>query len=285
MKIGMVFPQTEIGNDPAIVADWARAVEALGFDHALAFDHVLGANPQSRPNWYGPYTSQTPFHEPLVLFSFMSSITTALEFVTGVIILPQRQTVLVAKQAATLDVLSRGRLRLGVGTGWNEVEYEGLGESFRNRGTRSEEQIALLRQLWEHEAITFTGRWHKVTDAGVNPLPTKRRIPIWLGGMHERVVERVGRFADGWFPQFWPGCDIDEFFSRLYRHAEEAGRDPHSIGIEVMSGGGLEAGRKKLAEWRHRGDATHLSFDTMGQGIVGRGHVDVLDQYAALALA
>ena len=285
MHIGVVFPQTEIGNDPAVVADWTRTAEALGFHHVIAFDHVLGASTKSRPEWRGPYTADTPFHEPFVLFAFMASITTTLELVTAVIILPQRQTALVAKQAASLDVLSAGRLRLGVGTGWNAVEYEALGESFNNRGKRSEEQIELLRELWSSPAINFKGRWHSVTDAGVNPLPARRRIPVWLGGMEPRLVERVGRLADGWFPQFRPGIDADDLLGRMRRHAEDAGRDPRSIGIEVMLGGGMESCAQSLAHWRSKGDATHVAFNLMGQGMTGRAHVDGLHRYAELITA
>ena len=282
MKIGVVFPQTEIGNDPAVVAEWTRTAESLGFDHVIAFDHVLGANTASRPDWRGPYTSATPFHEPFVLFAFMASITTKLELVTAVIILPQRQTALVAKQAASLDVLSGGRLRLGVGTGWNAVEYEGLGENFHNRGKRSEEQIELLRALWANDAITYKGKWHSVTDAGVNPLPAKRRIPVWLGGMDARVVERVGKTADGWFPQFRPGVDANEFLGRMRRAAESAGRDPKSIGVEVMAGGGRDGCAKATDHWRSTGDASHLAYNTMGQGLVGRQHIDEIGRLAAL---
>ena len=183
MKFGVVFPQTELGADPDVVAKFATTAEELGFDHLIAYDHVLGANTASRPDWQGPYTSESMFHEPFVLFSYLAGLTTRLELVTAVIILPQRQTSLVAKQAACLDVLSKGRLRLGIGTGWNAVEYEALGENFHDRGKRSEEQIDLLRKLWAEETITYDGRWHKVTDAGLKPLPTERSIPVWLGGM------------------------------------------------------------------------------------------------------
>ena len=171
MKIGVVFPQTEIGADPAVAAKFATTAESLGYDHLLAYDHVLGANTASRPDWQGPYTMNSMFQEPLVLFAYLAGLTKTLEFASGVIILPQRQTALVAKQAACVDVLSDGRLRLGIGTGWNDVEYEALGENFNNRGKRSEEQIDVLRKLWADEAVTYDGEWHKITDAGLNPLP------------------------------------------------------------------------------------------------------------------
>jgi probable F420-dependent oxidoreductase len=182
MQLGVVFPQTEIGNDPSIIRDYAQTAEGLGYSHILAYDHVLGASVKNRTDWRGPYTSDTPFHEPFVLFGYMASITERVGFTTGVIILPQRQTALVAKQAAQVDLLSGGRLRLGVGIGWNEVEYEALGEEFGNRGRRMEEQVELLRRLWTEPVVDFTGRWHRVPEAGINPLPVQRPIPVWIGG-------------------------------------------------------------------------------------------------------
>ena len=204
MKLGAVFPQTEIGADPDDVARFAATAEELGYNHLVAYDHVLGANTASRPDWQGPYTSHSMFHEPFVLFGYLAGVTSTLELVTAVIILPQRQTALVAKQAACVDVISRGRLRLGIGTGWNAVEYDALNEDFSNRGLRSEEQIDVLRKLWADETVTFNGNWHRIEDAGINPLPESRSIPVWLGGMAPKVMERVGRIADGWFPFFNP---------------------------------------------------------------------------------
>ena len=171
MKIGAVFPQTEIGADPAAVADFATAAEEIGYHHLIVYDHVLGASTANRPDWQGPYTAESLFHEPFVLFGYLAGLTKTLELVTAVIILPQRQTALVAKQAAAVDVLSGGRLRLGAGTGWNAVEYEALGENFHNRGVRSEEQIDVMRQLWADDVVSYDGRWHKITEAGLNPLP------------------------------------------------------------------------------------------------------------------
>ena len=198
MKIGAVFPQIEIGDDPDIIARFATTAEELGYDHIIAYDHVLGAGTANRPDWAGPYTSASMFHEPFVLYGYLGALTSTLELVTAVIILPQRQTVLVAKQAASLAVLTKGRLRLGIGTGWNTVEYDALGESFTNRGARSEEQIDVMRKLWADEVISYDGKWHNITEAGLNPLPA-RQIPIWLGGMAEKVIDRVGRIGDGWF--------------------------------------------------------------------------------------
>ena len=196
MRLGVVFPQTEIGADPAAIRDYAQAVQAMGYRHILIYDHVLGASTASRPEWRGAYTSETLFHEPFVLYGYLAALTN-LELVTGVIILPQRQTALVAKQAAEVDVLSGGRLRLGVGVGWNEVEYQGLNESFHNRGARCDEQIAVLRALWTQPVVTFHGRWHHIEEAGIKPLPVQQPIPIWIGGHSEAALKRAGRLGDG----------------------------------------------------------------------------------------
>src|SRR5262245_12773950 len=182
MRLGVVFPQTEIGADPLAIRDFAQAVEALGYQHILAYDHVIGANPASRPGWHPPYSHRGAFHEPFVLFGYLASLTKNIELVTGIIILPQRRSVLVADQVAALDVLSGGRLRLGIGIGWKPVEYEVLGENFKNRGRRCEEQVAVMRKLWTQGLITFQGNWHKITDAGLNPLPIQQPIAIWFGG-------------------------------------------------------------------------------------------------------
>ena len=272
MKIGIVFPQTEIGDDPDVVANYAQSVEALGYDHLLAFDHVLGAGRGTRPDWQGPYDSESLFHEPMVLYGYLAGLTTTLELVTAVLILPQRQTALVAKQAACVDVLSRGRLRLGIGTGWNDVEYQALGENFHDRGRRSEEQIDLLRALWADPTITFDGRWHTIVDAGLKPLPGARSIPVWLGGMADAVIERVGRLADGWFPFFNP--DLSGQIARMHEHAKAAGRDPASIGIEVMQGMNVTADQVKALQDL---GVTHVAVTTMNQNLEGAGgHLDAV---------
>ncbi len=279
MKLGVVFPQTEIGTDPEAVARFATTAEAAGYDHIIAFDHVLGANTASRPDWQGPYTSASLFHEPFVLYGYLAGLTETLEFVTAVIILPQRQTALVAKQAASVDVLSGGRLRLGIGTGWNDVEYEALGENFHDRGARSEEQIDVMRKLWAEEAVDYDGRWHKVTDAGLNPLPVRRSIPVWLGGMAPAVLERVGRIADGWFPFFNP--DLAAQLDTMRAAARAAGRDPASVGVECMQPMG-DAGPKELDRIKSLADlgVTHTAVITMNQGLADpAGHVDAISRY------
>jgi probable F420-dependent oxidoreductase len=269
MQIGVVFPQTEIGANPSAIRDYVQATQDLGYAHLLAYDHVLGADTQHHPGWGGPYSHHDMFHEPLVLFGYLAALTRRLELVSGVIILGQRQTALVAKQAAEVDVLTGGRLRLGVGIGWNHVEYEALGTNFHNRGRRSEEQIAVLRALWTQDVVNFKGRWHQITHAGLNPLPVQRPIPIWLGGRAEAVVERVGRLADGWFPQFAPDKAGEETLNRMRRYAREAGRDPATIGIEArinFAGGNPATWAQESEAWQKLG-ATHLSVNTMKAGL------------------
>jgi probable F420-dependent oxidoreductase len=268
MRIGVVFPQTEIGNDAGAIRDLAQAAEQLGYRHILAYDHVLGANPASRPGWHPPYTHESPFHEPVVLFSYLAGLTQTIELVTGILILPQRQTALVAKQAAALDVLSGGRLRLGIGTGWNPVEYEALGADFSNRGRRSEEQIEVMRALWNSELVTFEGRWHRITDAGINPLPIQRPIPIWFGGGDDRVLRRLARLGDGWFPQLAPDERCRAAIEKIATYARQAGRDPKAIGIEgrmTIDPQSAETWHDQINAWKTLG-ATHLSVNTMKAG-------------------
>ena len=195
MQLGAIFPQTEIGADPIAVKDFAQAAEALGYEHLLVFDHVLGADHTQRAEWNRPYNKDDMFHEPFVMFGYLAALTEKIEFCTGIIILPQRQTALVAKQTAEVDVLTNGRLRLGIGVGWNDVEYEALGENWENRGRRSAEQIEVMRMLWTQEVVNYEGRYHKITHAGINPLPVQRPIPVWFGGGAPQVVRRIG--ADG----------------------------------------------------------------------------------------
>jgi probable F420-dependent oxidoreductase len=284
MKFGVIFPQTEIGSDPAAVRDYAQAAESLGYEHLVVYDHVIGANPASRPGWTPPYTHMDNFHEPFVLFGYLLGATQKIELATGIVILPQRQTVLVAKQAAEVDVLSNGRLRLGVGIGWNPVEYEALGENFNDRGKRSEEQIEVLRLLWTKELVTFKGRWHTITDAGIKPLPVQRPIPIWFGGNAEPVLRRVGRLGDGWFPLAEPGEKVRAMIEKVKGYAKEAGRDPTAIGIEgrvSVGGGDPEKWRAAVSAWKALG-ATHLSVNTMKAGLSGAaGHVDAIRRFRA----
>jgi probable F420-dependent oxidoreductase len=268
MQRGVVFPQTELGGDVGAVRAYAEGVEALGYRHVLAFDHVVGADPEVHTGWNGPYDVHTTFHEPMVLFGYLAGVTTSLEFVTGIIILPQRQTVLMAKQAAEVDLLSSGRFRLGIGIGWNAVEYEALGEDFTNRGKRSEEQIALMRRLWTEQSVTFDGTYHQVTGAGLAPLPVQRPIPVWIGTASKRGYARAGTIADGWFPMVPPGPELDAARSIVDQAAVDAGRDPKSIGMEawVKWQGSADAVADEVATWADAG-ASHVSINTMGAGL------------------
>ena len=282
MKLGVVFPQTEIGSDPGAVREYAQAAESMGYNHILAFDHVLGANAESRPGWSGAYRHTDAFHEPFVLFGYLAAVTSSVELVTGVIILPQRQTALVAKQTAAVDVLSQGRLRLGIGIGWNAVEYEALGENFHDRGRRSEEQIDLLRKLWTNDLITYEGRWHKVTDAGLNPLPVQQPIPVWFGGAAPQTIRRVATMGDGWFPLFRPDDNGRELIESMREQAAEAGRGPDDIGVEswVSIRDSSEDDWKRTAEsWRELG-ATHLSVNTMNAGLGSpQAHIEAIERF------
>ena len=234
MKIGAVFPTTEIGNDPTAIRDWAQAAEQLGYDHVLIYDHVLGAVHQNRePRLMGPYTEKDPFHEPFVLLAYLAGVTSRIELVTGVIILPQRQTALVAKQAAELDILSGGRLRLGIGTGWNHVEYQSLGEDFASRGKRFDEQVELLRQLWRNPVIDFRGDYHRVDRAGILPLP-RPNLPIWFGGFSEVAVRRAARLGDGFIFGTTP-TRMRTLLATLHEHLRREGREPAEFGAEAIA--------------------------------------------------
>ncbi len=224
--------------------------------------------PPCTTDWDGPYDVDTTFHEPFVMFGYLAGATTALEFVTGIIIVPQRQTALVAKQAAEVDLLTQGRFRLGVGIGWNAVEYDALGEDFENRGARSEEQIELLRRLWTERSVTFEGRFDSVTGAGLAPLPVQRPIPVWIGTAATKGFERAGRMADGWFPMMGPGPELDAARAIVDKAAVAAGRDPAAIGMEGRINTAIDpdAAAAELAAWAEAG-ASHVSVNTMGQGL------------------
>jgi len=283
MKIGVVFPQTEFNPDPIAIRDYAQAVEGLGFTHMHAYDHVLGANPERPGGWTGVYTFRHPFFEPFILFSYLAGLTRKIEFVTGILILPQRQTALVAKQAATLDVLCNERLRLGVGIGWNEVEYIALGENFHNRGRRIEEQVSLLRLLWTQPLVKFEGRWHSISDAGINPLPFQRPIPIWFGGMDDKVLQRMAKLGDGWLPGTRPIEQARPMLDKLSHYLEAAGRDRSTFGIEPrlnLSQVGADGWKDFIQTWKELG-ATHLTVNTMGCGYeTVSAHIEALNNIA-----
>ncbi len=281
MELGTVFPQLEIGHDPGTLADYASRVEGAGFGHVLAYDHVLGVNPD-REGWDGPYDYEDSFHEPLTTFSYLAGRTEDLSFVTGVLVLPQRQTALVAKQAAQLDRFTGGNLRLGVGVGWNEPEYVALGEDFSTRGRRIEEQVEVLRALWTDDLVTFDGEFHHVPDAGIRPLPVQRPIPLWMGGMADPVKRRVGRMADGWLPQFQPGEEAEAHLADVREYAETAGRDPGDVGLHgrmYAVPGEEDDWVERAAAWRDLG-ADYLSVSTMYQGLAGEEHAAHVEHVA-----
>ena len=283
MQLGAIFPQTEIGADPAGVKDFAQAAEALGYEHLLVFDHVLGADASRRAEWSRPYSSVDLFHEPFVLFGYLAAVTEKIELCTGIIILPQRQTALVAKQTAEVDVLTGGRLRLGIGVGWNEVEYEALGQDWGNRGRRSAEQVEVLRLLWTQEVVNYEGRYHRITHAGINPLPVQRPIPVWFGGGAPQVVRRIARMGDGWFPQFQPDAAGQERIGELRALAEGYGRKAADIGIEgrvaLADSDNADDWNRLAAAWDEAG-ATHLSVNTMRAGLKGPDqHIEAIRRF------
>jgi len=266
VRVGAVFPQTEIGADRSRVRAFAEGVAEIGFDHLLAYDHVLGADRERHQHLLGPYRAEHEFHEILVVFGYIAAIAPELELVTGVIIAPQRQTALLAKQAAEVDILTGGRFRCGLGIGWNDVEYEALGMDFSNRGRRFEEQIELLRRFWTEPVFDFEGRWHTVTAAGINPLPVQQPIPIWIGGSAERALKRAAQLADGFFPQRPLEGGWERTLERMRSWADEAGRDWSRFGIEqrlsLVEGSG-DDWRATAEEWIGLG-ATHLTLVTSG---------------------
>jgi probable F420-dependent oxidoreductase len=283
MRIGVTYPQIELASDAAMARDFAQAVEGMGFQHLSLHEHVLGVDPTNRPGWHGPHDIESRCHEPFVVCGFLAGVTTTLEFETRLVVLPQRQTAVVAKQAAEVDLLSGARFRLGIGLGWNELEFQSLGQDFHTRGRRMEEQIALLRALWTERVVTFDGRWHRVEEMGMAPVPG-HRIPIWIGGgasgrgetggrpgerhVVETALRRIARLADGWLVNYGTCDQLAPAIERLREYAREAGRDPATLGIAPT----LQAGRgtpdewsRELAAWRAAG-ATHLSVSTLGSG-------------------
>jgi probable F420-dependent oxidoreductase len=289
MQLGIALPLIDIGGDPVTVRDFAQAAEGLGYHHLGAPDHVLGVNVASRPDWGARNTSKDFFHDPFVLFGFFSACTRTIGFSTQVMILPQRQTALVAKQAASLDVLSGGRFRFGIGVGWNPVEYVGLNESFKNRGRRQEEQVEVMKALWAQPHVTFKGQWHTIEDAGINPLPTRRAIPLWFGGHEDATLRRIARWGDGWIMLAHPqGPIASAEFEKLRGYVRAAGRDPGTVGLEVWVStgeGGPDDWRRHFQGWKDAG-VTHVTVNsTYNRGphkrIAGR---TMADHMAAMRL-
>jgi probable F420-dependent oxidoreductase len=271
LKLGVVFPQTEIGGDAGAVRAFIEGADELGFDHLGVYDHVLGADRATHTHLAGPYRTEHVFHEIFVLLGYAAAIAPRLELVPAVVIAPQRQTALLAKQAAEIDVLTGGNFRCGLGIGWNDVEYEALGEDFSNRGRRFEEQIEVLRLLWRDPVVTYEGRWHKITAAGLNPLPVRGTIPIWIGGSAEAALRRTARFADGYFPQRPLEGGWEATMEQMRGWLVEFGRDPAELGVEKRIAVGTrtpDEWRAEAEEWRGLG-ATHVSLVTMDGGLVG----------------
>ena len=291
MKLGYMLPLIDTGGAPEVVRELGQTAESLGYDYLATPDHVLGVNKASRPDWGNRNTSEDYFHDPFVLFSFLAGVTRKIHFSTEVLILAQRQAALVAKQAASLDVLSGGRFRLGVGIGWNPVEFTALNENFGNRGRRSEEQVKVMRALWAEAHVSFEGEWHRIEDAGINPLPLARRVPVWFGGHDARAIERIARAGDGWIMLSYPlGPEADAAFAKLRALAVAAGRNPASLGLSVWVSavGDEKHWRTELAAWKKAG-VTHLTLNNVYaryhhkriEGRTVKEHVEAMKRYRA----
>lgn len=271
MQYGAFFPTRDMPADRVAIRDWAQAAEGLGFDYIEVSDHVLGADREKIPGFEGPYDADDSFHETFTTIAYMAAITEKVGFASGVLILPQRQTALVAKQAAQVDILCGGRLRLGVGVGWNPVEYEALGENWKTRGRKQEEQVQLMKRYWTERTVTFEGEFDRVVHAGVNPLPIQRPIPLWFGGGVDAVLKRAAKHGDGWIPLGNPGRTSMQMLEKLKGYLAEEGRDPATFGVEAWirhNLGGPDDWRKAVDTWRDAG-ASHATFYTSGQGVGG----------------
>jgi len=290
MQVGAIFPQTECGTDVAAIGEFVRGVETMGYDHLFVADHVLGADPKfhSHPS-LANYSHEAVVHEALTLMAYLAAVTSRITLATGILILPQRQTALVAKQAAQIDVLSGGRLRLGIGVGWNAVEYEALNETFENRGRRAAEQVAVLRALWTQPVVDFRGEFHRISHAGLNPMPIQRPIPVWFGvGSRDHAVppepalRRIGRLADGWSPNLTPDAQGGAIVARVHQYAREAGRDPAKLPMEGrirLAGQDASGWVKQVNAWKALG-ATSVIAEPRGAGLAfPDGHLDVLRRF------
>jgi probable F420-dependent oxidoreductase len=264
MQLGASLPVVDIGTGPTVIRDYAHAAEGLGYDYLVAPDHVLGANPAADHSGRRVGTTASAYHDPFVLFGFLAGCTQRIGFAVGVLILAQRQAVLVAKQAASLDVLCGGRFRLGIGVGWNEVEFTGLNENFHNRGKRSAEQVRVMQALWAQDHVKFEGEFHRIEDAGINPRPASGRVPIWYGGHAEATFRRAAKYGDGFMPLAYPAGDAAlAAFDKLRTLTHEAGRDPAAMGIEVWVSltGSEDDWRREFQFWKQAG-VTHVTAHT-----------------------
>ena len=286
MEIGAVIPHNEIGTDPGAIKAYAQGAEDLGVTHLMLYDHVLGADPDRPGGFKGPYDKDVAFHEPLVFFGYLAGVTERVELVTAVLILPQRQAVLVAKQAAEVAILSGNRLRLGVGVGWNTVEYDGLNEDFSTRGRRQEEQVDLMRKLWAEDSLTYDGQFHRFEKASILPRPTEP-IPILFGGAAPALIDRCARIGDGFIPLGTPNDSSRQMLEEIRRIRSERGlsMDGFEVRAQAQYGGGdPERWRTHAEKWQQLG-ATHLAIATHNAGETDvDGHLARIAEYqAALA--
>ena len=290
MEIGVIFPQTEIEPDVVAIRDFAQAAQDMGYSYLFIADHVLGADASAYDHpLFGMYNHETVVHESLTTMGYLAAVAPKMGLMSGILILPQRQTALVAKQAAEIDVLCGGKLRLGIGVGWNFVEYEALGMNFHDRGARSAEQIEVMRELWTKETVDFHGKWHDITHAGINPLPVQRPIPVWLGVGSplfpippDVALRRVARIADGWCPNFAPDESGYALQERVHNYMAEYGRDPSELGLDGrFSTAGASPGDwgEKVASWREMG-ASHLSIENRRAGLKTAGdHIEMMRRF------
>ena len=289
MQIGAVFPNPEIGSDPADIREYAQGAERLGIEYVATYDHIVGADLTNRPDWKGPYSVDSPFHEPFTLFAFMAAVTTNLGFSTSIMVLPQRQTALVAKQAAAVAILSENRFRLGVGIGWNQVEFEAQGTQWERRADRLEEQVEVLRLLWTERSVDFTGDFHRIPEAGINPLPS-RAVPIWLGGGQDspKSIARLARIGDGWMAPAFSADAMTDQLAEWRRLVAENGRGPEALGLEAIvpmriHGDNRTSLKAAIEGWREA-NATHVSLGTHGMGCrTVSEHLELLAELKDLA--
>ena len=265
MKTGVLFPQFEIGENPALIREFAETAEGLGYTHITAFDQVVGLNKASRPDWPYVHDAEDMFHEIMILYGYLAAVTRAVDLITGVLVLPHRSAAVVAKQAAEIDLLSGGRFRLGVGVGAKLDEFVACGQDFENRGRRMDEQIEVMRLLWTNPLVTYEGEFHHITDGGINPLPRQRPIPVWIGGISNPALRRLVKLGDGWIPN----CEPNEYGRRrvekLHELAHAAGRDPATIGIEgtvTIVGRPFEEAVEEIRAWEALG-ASHVTLNTL----------------------
>ena len=281
MQIGAVFPHNEIGTDPGAIKAYAQGVEAMGITHLLIYDHVLGADPDREGGFRGPYDKDVAFHEPFTTFAFIAGVTDKIDLITTVMILPQRQTVLAAKQAAEVALLSNNRFKLGIGVGWNELEYVGLNETFNNRGRRQEEQVDVMRKLWSEDSLDYTGEYHRIDKASINPRPCKT-IPIWFGGSAPALLDRVARLGDGWIPLMGANDKAKACIDTIKQTRKAAGLSFANFGIQAQAqyaGGSPERWRKHAEAWREMG-CTHLAIATHNAGPTNvDGHLARIGEY------